>query len=120
MILLQSQNENTYNQIKKDREILIERIKSSQALLEEFDLVYPILDSVFNPQIKIQKSGKKENQMYMGLVSVLQPNDQAPVDIRFNIGKVENYTDMDDVKLHNDAKTKARNRIKESFPQYFK
>jgi hypothetical protein len=120
MILLQSQNETTYNQIKKDREILIERIKTSQALLDEFDLVYPIMDSVFNPKIKIQKLGRKEHQMYMGLVSVLQPNDQAPVDIRFNIGKVENYVDMDDVKLLNDAKTKARNKIKISFPQYFK
>ena len=120
MILLQSQNENTYNQIKKDREILIERIKTSQALLDEFDLVYPVMDSVFNPQIKIQKLGKKEHQMYMGFVRVLQPNDQEPISIRFNIGKIENYTDKDDIKLLNDAKIKARKRIKESFPQYFK
>lgn len=120
MILLQSQNETTYKQIKKDREILVEQIKTCQALLDEFDLVYPIMDSVFNPQIKIHKSGNKERQFYMGLVRILQPNDQAPVNIRFTIGKVENYKDRDDLKLLNDAKTKARNRIKDSFPQYFK
>lgn len=120
MILLQSQNETTYNQIKKDREILIERIKSSQALLDEFDLVYPIMDSVFNPKIRIHKSGRKEQPIYIGLVRVLQPNDQAPIDISFKIGKVDDYKDRDDIKLQNDAKIKARNRIKKSFPQYFK
>ena len=120
MMLLNSLNETTYKQIKKDREILIERIKSSQSLLDEFDLVYPILESVFNPKIKIRRSGSKENLFYYGELAVLQANDEKPIRIRFSIGRGDKYKGKDDKQLIKDAELKAVKKLKSEFPEYFR
>jgi hypothetical protein len=120
MLLLNSLNKTTYNQIKKDREILLDRMKSSQALLDEFDLVYPILDSVFNPKIKIRTSGVKERLVYVGELDILQPNNEEPARIVFSLGKADKYKGKDDKLLIIDAEKEAQKRIKDMFPEYFR
>jgi len=119
MIFLNNLNEATYQQIKKDRQILLDRINASKALLDEFDLVFPILNSVFDPEIKIILRDWNGVKMYEGRVNIIQPNNQPKRRLVFIIGKEKEYSGLDDENLLGDAMKKAMKKIKKEFPQYF-
>ena len=46
MLLLNNLNERGYNQLKKDRDILIKEIEQLNSILSQFDLAYPYLSSI--------------------------------------------------------------------------
>jgi hypothetical protein len=120
MIQLFALNKNVYDQIKHDREILIDRIKTSQSLLEEFDSVFPILESVFNPKIKITESTRGKESFYNGSFSFLHPDGTESRQHIIVIGKSSDYKGKDDERLINDAIVKAQKKIKDECPEFFK
>lgn len=120
MIQLFALNKHVYDQIKHDREILLDRIKTSQSLLDDFDTVYPILESVFNPKIKIIESTRGKESYYNGLFSFLHPDGTESRQHVIVIGKTSNYKGKDDKRLLNDAMVKAQNKIKDECPEFFK
>jgi len=120
MIQLFALNKHVYEQIRHDREILIDRIKTSQSLLDEFDSVYPILESVFNPQIKIIESTKGKESYFTGHFSFLHPDGTESKKHIISIGKSSNYKGKNDERLINDAIIKAQKKIKDECPEFFK
>jgi len=120
MIQLFALNKNVYDQIKHDREILIDRIKTSQTLLDDFDTVYPILESVFNPKIKIIESTRGKESYYIGSFSFLHPDGTESRKHIIQIGKSSNYKGKNDERLINDAIIKAQKKIKDECPEFFK
>jgi len=120
MIQLFALNKNVYDQIKQDRDILLDRIKTSQSLLDDFDTVYPILESVFNPKIKITESKRGKESFYNGFFSFLHPDGTKSRRHLIVIGKSSNYKGKEDERLINDAIVKAQNKIKDECPEFFK
>ena len=51
MLLLNNLNERGYNQLKKDRDILIKEIEQLNSILSQFDLAYPYLSSIYDPKV---------------------------------------------------------------------
>lgn len=120
MIQLLSLNKKVYDQVKKDREILLERIKTSQYILDELDTVFPILDSVFNPKINIRINDRGDKSYYIGIFSFLLPDGTKSKNFTFTIGNVKDYNGIDDEKLLQDAFDKSQKRIKNECPEFFK
>ena len=114
-MILKTLNETTYNQIRKDREILKARIEVSQKLLDEFNVVYPILERIHNPVIKIRKS----SDSYLGESSINSPSGEEET-LRFNIGKQEKYLKgKEDEELLKDAMVKFKSRVKSKYPEFY-
>ena len=66
MLLLNNLNERGYNQLKKDRDILIKEIEQLNSILSQFDLAYPYLSSIYDPKVEIKlKEGK-----YFGYIKI--------------------------------------------------
>ena len=120
MIQLFSLNKNVYDQIKNDRQILIDRIKSSQLLLDELETVFPILDSVFNPQVKIYTTRTGKDSYYTGVFSYLLPDGSQSKKHYVSLGKTSNYSSLNDESLIDQALIKAQKIIKDECPEYFK
>jgi hypothetical protein len=120
MIQLFALNKHVYEQIKHDREILLERIKTAQSLLSEFDNVYPILESVFDPKVKITDTNKGKESFYMGSFSFIYPDGTESRKFIISIGKTSDYEGKDDQNLLNDAIIKAQKKIKDECPEFFK
>ena len=120
MIQLFALNKHVYDQIRHDREILIDRIKTSQSLLDEFDSVYPILESVFNPKIKIIESKNGKESYFTGHFSFLHTDGAESKKHIISLGKSSNYKGKNDERLINDAIIKAQKKIKDECPEFFK
>ena len=120
MIQLLSLNKDVYDQIKSDRQILQDRIKVSQTLLDELDTVFPILDSVFNPKIKISEIKIKEEIHYSGVFSYLLPDGTSSRKHYLSLGKISNFKGKDDKDLIEKSILKAQKIIKDECPEYFK
>ena len=115
-MILKTLNETTYNQIRKDREILKARIEVSQKLLDEFNVVYPILERIHNPVIKIHTSS---HDRYLGEVIINSPSGEKEL-LRFNIGKQEKYLKgKEDEELLKDAMVKFKSRVKSKYPEFY-
>jgi hypothetical protein len=115
MLLLNNLNEKGYNQLKKDRDILIQQIEELNSILSQFDLAYPFLTSIFEPEVKI-----KDHQFrYTGGFKIQHPNFEKPQLYQFTIGSLNKYKGLDDPKLIEEADLLARKKIKELFPEMF-
>ncbi len=120
MVQLFSLDRKVYDQIKKDRQILIDRIKASQILLDELETVYPILDSVFNPQIKISETKTAKETFYTGIFSFLLPDGTPSKKHHLSLGKTTDFEGKKDTLLLEKAIFKAQKIIKDECPEYFK
>jgi hypothetical protein len=120
MVQLFSLDRKVYDQIKKDRQILIDRIKASQVLLDELESVYPILDSVFNPKIKISETKTGKETFYTGIFSFLMPDGTPSKKHYVSLGKTSDYKSNNDISLIDKAILKAQKIIKDECPEYFK
>jgi len=117
MLLLNNLNERGYNQLKKDRDILIKEIDQLNSILSQFDLAYPFLSSIFEPEVKIKYDKSKDR--YSGYFKIEHPN----FDIRkFNsvfLGDSKRYKGIEDPQLIIDGKMRARKKIHKLFPEMF-
>jgi hypothetical protein len=120
MVQLFALNKTVYDQIKSDRQILIDRIKASQVLLDELDTVFPILDSVFNPKIKISETKTGKESSYTGTFTFLLPDGTPSKKHQIPLGKTSDFKGIDDKSLMDKAISMAQKRIKDECPEYFK
>jgi hypothetical protein len=116
MFLLTDLTKTGYLQIKKDRDLLVEKMKGIQALVEEIDLALPFLQSIYEPQVKVFKN---ENIGFYS-ASVKIPYNQDFVRINIKVAPVSKYKMKDDPALMKEAHKKIMDRIRAKFPNHFK
>ncbi len=117
MLLLNNLNERGYNQLKKDRDILIKEIEQLNSILSQFDLAYPFLSSIFEPEIEIKYH--KTNDIYAGYFKIEHPNFDIPIFKSVTLGSSKRYNGIKDPQLLIDGRTRARKMIQKLFPEMF-
>ena len=117
MLLLNNLNEAGFKKLKEDREVLIKEIDHLQAILIQFDLAYPFLCSIFEPQVKIKFNKSKDR--YSGYFKLEHPNLDKPVFQSFHLGDSKRYKGLEDPQLMIDSLVRARKKIQKLFPEMF-
>lgn len=113
MLLLANLSEQGYLLLKKDREEVLEKIKELNRILNQFDLVLPSMESIYNPHIDVYEI-KTE---YWGRIIIKHPDLEEDKLIEFLIGDIKTYSDPETLKTS--SKEKARDEVKMLFPLYF-
>ena len=119
MGLLVTLNEEGYKTLKKDREVIINKIKELQMVLNELDPAYKILQPFYEPKIDISLSELKGENVYVGNLFVVPGDKAMKRRIKFVINSVSQYKDINDERLLEDAKREAREHLSQRFPTYF-
>ena len=117
MLLLNNLNESGYNQLKKDRDILIKEIEELNSILSQFDLAYPFLSSIFEPEVKIKYDKSKDR--YSGYFKLEHPNYDKPLYKSVLLGDSKRYKGIKDPQLIIDGAIRARRKIQKLFPEMF-
>ena len=115
MLLLNNLNERGYNQLKKDRDILIKEIDQLNSILSQFDLAYPYLSSIYDPKVAIKlKEGK-----YFGYIKLTDVNNKFFKRSKFFIGSEEQFEGKYDPLLIEKGYFLAKEEIKKIHPEMF-
>ena len=101
--------------LKKDRSELVSQIKELQDLLDDIDFAYPFLESLFEPKVNLLE----EDGKYYGTIDITYPTAPKPVHLKFEIGDISNYTNLNTSNLQNDLDRLAEIKLKEKFPLHF-
>jgi hypothetical protein len=117
MFLLKNLTRTGYDQIKKDRDELINKIEAIIILVSEIELALPYLESIFEPKIKIYVT--KPQGVYRVSCNII-PNDGVRIRLDVKVATLADYDDINDPKLILLAQQKIKKKIKSSFPQHFK
>ena len=117
MFLLNNLNEAGFLKLKEDRIILMGKIKHLQSILNQFDLAYPFLSSIFEPEVKIKYNKTKDR--YIGLFKVNHPNFDKPISDYVLLGYSKQYKGIEDPQLLIDGAKKTRKKIQNLFPEMF-
>lgn len=117
MLLLNNLNEKGYNQLKKDRDILIKQIEELNSILSQFDLGFPFLSSIFEPEITINYNQYRD--VYVGSFQIEHPNFDKPILESVLIGDSQRYKGIEDPQLLVDGRAMARLEIQKLFPEMF-
>ena len=104
-----------YLQLKKDRDVLIQKISELQSVLDDFNFAYPFLESLFEPNVITYI--KDEN--YYGELNIPLPYVEDPMKLEFEIGSVSDYSGDKDHKLIDDFKRKSEEVLRTKFPINF-
>ncbi len=113
MHLLANLSEQGYLILKKDRNELLEKIKELNRILNQFDLVLPSMESIYEPHIDVYEV-KTE---YWGRMIIKHPDLEEDKSIEFLIGDIK--TNSNPETLISLSKQKARDEVKKLFPLYF-
>lgn len=119
MGLLVTLNEDGYQTLKKDREIIINKIKELEMVLNELDPAYKHLQPFYEPNIDISISEVRGKEMYIGKSLIVTPDGLIRKEITFGIDYVKKYKNIHDEKLVEDAKREAREHLSKLMPSYF-
>jgi hypothetical protein len=117
MLLLNNLNEAGFKKLKEDREVLLKEINHLQSILSQFDLAYPFLSSIFEPEVKIKYDKSKDS--YSGYFKLKHPNFDKPIFESFRLGDSNRYKGIEDPQLIIDGKMRARKKIQKLFPEMF-
>jgi len=117
MFLLTDLTETGYLQIKKDRELLVEKMNGLQVLIDEIDLALPFLHSIYEPEFKIARD---ERVGFYLAKTTIPFNKGGKLRIVVKVGTIDRYKMLDDPALIRDAKKKIEEKIKQEFPLHFK
>jgi hypothetical protein len=117
MLLLNNLNEAGFQKLKEDREVLLNEIKHLQSILTQFDLAYPFLSSIFEPEVKIKYDKSKDR--YSGYFKIEHPNLETRKFNSFFLGDSKRYKGIEDPQLIIDGKMRARKKIQKLFPEMF-
>jgi hypothetical protein len=108
-----------YMELKVQREFLKTKISELQLELSQSELVFNMLDSIYNPKVSIQEvKNPVMGHRFIGKVRVLEPNGKGKIH-GFSIARADKFKGIDDPKLIELAKNRAMERIKISYPHYF-
>lgn len=116
MLLISDYSEFGYQQLKKDRDLIENKINHYKALLEDINLAIPYLESIFEPNIEIDKD--KINSMYVA-ICYIPFNNNEKVKIMTEVCPISNFDNIQDSQLIKLANSKIRDKIKLEFPQHF-
>lgn len=119
MGLLITLNEEGYQTLKKDREIIVNKIKELELVLNELDPAYKHLKPFYEPKIVIYTSERLGEKNYKGRVFVVPADKAMKRQFTFTIGSLNKYKDINDIRLLEDAKLIAREEISKFYPSYF-
>ena len=119
MGLLVTLNEEGYQTLKKDRDVIINKIKELEMVLNELDPAYKILQPFYEPKIDISLGESRGENVYVGNLFVAPSNKAMKRRIKFVINSVSQYKDINDERLLEDAKKIARDELIKFFPTYF-
>ena len=115
MLLLNNLNERGYNQLKKDRDILIKEIEQLNSILSQFDLAYPYLSSIYDPKVEIKLNEGK----YFGYIKLTDVNNKFFKRSKFFIGSEEQFEGKYDPLLLEKGYFLAKEEIKKIHPEMF-
>ena len=116
MFLLTDLTKTGYFQIKKDRDLLVEKMKGIQTLVEEIDLALPFLQAIYEPEIKIVKNDK----LGFYTASCRIPYNDGYIRINIKVAPISRYKMKEDPALLKEANRKVMDKIKSHFPEHFK
>ncbi len=119
MGLLVTLNEEGYQTLKNDREVIEKKIKELQMVLNYLDAAYKTLQPFYEPEIRISIRKSIREDIYTGTVIILPFHQVGPRRISFRINSVNKYKGINDKRLRDEAKQIARNKLIEIFPTYF-
>jgi hypothetical protein len=119
MAIFSDLNEVAFRQIKKDREILLNKLDEIQGLLNDLDVAYVHLKGVYEPEIVISIEVRDGNPKFIGQIEVPHPDSNKGISLDFVIGDKKNYNGINDIELLLDSKRTAREHIMKTFPIYF-
>jgi hypothetical protein len=119
MGLLVTLNEEGYQTLKQDREIVKNKIKELELILSHLDPAYNQLQPFYEPKIEITIAQSKGKELYVGKTDIVLPDSGISKVISFGIDYVEKYKNIYDEKLIEDAKREAREHLSSRFPSYF-
>jgi hypothetical protein len=101
--------------LKKDRQELLNQISELQSILNDFEFVFPFLESIYEPKVEI----KKQEDKYYGSISIHYPTLEEPILEEFEIGFVSSYNGKENSILIEDGYKKANELLNSKFPLHF-
>lgn len=119
MGLLVTLNEEGYQTLKKDREVVKNKIKELEMVLKHLEPAYQQLQPFYEPKIDIIIKESRGKDMYIGKSFIATPDNVIRKEITFGIDYVEKYKGIHDERLLEDAKREAREHLSKLFPTYF-
>lgn len=120
MFFFHNLNRETFLKLVNEREEIKSKIANLQFQLSQSEMIFNLLDSVFNPKVSIQEvNNPNMGHRFLGKVKVLEPDGKTPKIIGFSIGRADQYKGIKDPKLIKEANKKASEKIKSLYPNYF-
>ena len=119
MGLLVTLNEEGYQTLKKDREVVKNKIQELELVLNHLEPAYQQLQPFYEPKIDISIIETKGESFYSGKIFVVPADKAMKRRISFVIGPIENYKDINDERLLDDTKKLAREQLTKFYPSYF-
>lgn len=119
MGLLVTLNEEGYQTLKKDREVVKNKIQELELVLSHLEPAYQHLQPFYEPNIKISITKYRDKEMYFGKAVIFTPDNKIRNMITFRIDFVDKYKGINDERLLEDAKRKAREILSRRFSSYF-
>ena len=117
MFLLTDLSKVGYEQIKKDRQALTDKVKQLEILIEEIDLALPYLESIYDPKIRISKDERRG--VFVAWTSI--PFNETRLRITVTLGKIEKYPKgIESIELIDLSRNMINAKIREEFPQHFR
>lgn len=119
MGLLVTLNEEGYQTLKEDREVVKNKIKELELVLNHLEPAFQLLQPFYEPKIDITIIESKGESLYSGKIFVVPADRAAKRRISFVIGPIEKYKDINDERLLEDTKKLARQQLTKFYPSYF-
>lgn len=120
MGIIISLNQTGYDNLKSDRQAVIEKIEELQIVLRELDPAYQHLKYFYEPKVKIFKFEQRDGkEVFKGKIEMSLPDKVTRRRITFTIDYIDSYKSETDERLIEKANEMARETLKERFPTYF-
>ena len=119
MGLLVTLNEEGYQTLKKDREVIINKIKELEMVLNHLEPAYQQLQPFYEPNVKISITKFRGKEMYYATLVIVTPDNVITKILNFRIDFVDKYEGIDDERLLDDSERKARELLRRRFPSFF-
>ena len=120
MGLLISLNQTGYDNLKSDRQAVLEKIEELKFVLKELEPAYQHLKHFYEPKVKIFKFEQRDGkEVFKGKINIFLPGKQMRRTITFTIDDVDYYEDGKYDWLIEKANEMARETLKKKFPTYF-
>ena len=119
MGLLVTLNEEGYQTLKKDREVVKNKIRELELVLNHLEPAYKQLQPFYEPYVTISIRKVRGKDMYFGNSKIVSPDNVIRDIINFRIDFVDKYKDINDEQLLEDTKRLARKQLNKLYPSYF-